>query len=123
MGGRGSSGGGGGGSSGSALSAKMPALSGSAKQVSWAESIRHDALANMDSLVKSAKSEFGIGLPQGGRVSAKAANLARKDLVSTLQKVTSASQIIDARRGLTSDSMRRRMIDVQLAANRGDLKL
>lgn len=125
MGGRGSSSGGkiGGGGGGSALSAKMPTLTGSAKQVSWAESIRHDALANMDSLVKSAKSELGIGLPQGGRVSTKAADWAKKDLVSNLQKMTSASQIIDARRGLTSDSMRRRMIDVQLAANRGDLKL
>ena len=118
MGGRGSSGK----RSGGGESGKLPELTGSAKQVSWAESIRHDALANMEHLVKAAKGEFGIELPQGGRVSAKAADWARKDLVSNLQKVTSASQIIDARRGLTFDAMRRMMIDVQLAANRGDLK-
>lgn len=124
MGGRGSFGGvGSKGGSGSALSAKMPSLSGSAKQVSWAESIRHDALANMDNLVKSAKDEFGISMPQGGRVSGKVADWSRKDLVSNFQKITNASQIIDARSGLTYDAMRRRMISAQLAYNRGDLKL
>lgn len=123
MGGRGSSGGGGGGGGGKAVNAKMPDLKGSPKQVSWAESIRHDALANMDSLVKSAKSEFGLDMPAGGRVSAKVADWAKKDMISSLQNITSASQIIDARRGLTYDAIRRRMIDAQLAANRGDLKL
>lgn len=125
MGGRGSSGGGGKGrgGGGSALSAKMPSLTGSAKQVSWAEDIRHDALANMDNLVKSAKDDFGISMPAGGRVSGKVADWARNDLVGTLQHITSASKIIDARRGLTFDAMRRRMIDAQLAVNRGDLKV
>lgn len=117
MGGRGSSGG------GYALSAKMPTLSGSAKQVPWAESIRREALSNVDSLVKTAKSEFGLSLPQGGSVSKKTADFVKKDVVSAFQKITSASKIIDARNNFGYESMRRRMISAQLAVNRGDLKL
>lgn len=103
--------------------AKMPKLNGSEKQVSWAESIRHDALANMDILVKTAKGEFGIELPQGGKVGAKAADFLKNDLISTFQNITSASKIIDARKGLTYESLLRRLINLQLAVNRGDFKM
>lgn len=49
MGGRGSSGGGGGGS------AKLPALSGSPKQIAWAEDIRREAFRTLDKLETALK--------------------------------------------------------------------
>lgn len=102
MGGRGSLGGGGSsggskGSGGSALSAKMPQLTGSQKQVSWAETIRHDALASADYLVKDARSKFGLSMPAGGRVSVESAEEVRRDIVNAFQQVSSASAIIDRR--------------------------
>lgn len=100
MGGRGGSGGARAGASNngsSALSAKMPQLTGSQKQVSWADTIRHDALANADNLVKAARSEFGLGMPGGGRVSVESAEAVRRDIVNVFQQVSSASAIIDRR--------------------------
>lgn len=121
MGGRGSSGGGGGGGGGKAVNAKMPELSGSAKQVAWAESIRHDALSNVDSLVSSATGEFGISFPGGGRVSAQAANAVRDYVVQGFQHVSSASTIINNRADFSYRSMERAMITAESQKRRGKL--
>lgn len=122
MGGRGSSSGGGGG--GSALSAKMPSLSGSPKQISWAESIRHDALANVDLLVErardtSASTLNGIALPgNGGYVRPAAAQKVKEYIVNGFQNITSASRIIDYRRDFSFDNIKRSMITAQIEINK-----
>lgn len=117
----GSSGGGGGG--GKAVNAKMPQLTGSAKQVAWAESIRHDALEAIDSqdrhIDRMVQQVKGFKTPPKNGVLAEAESLAgftrsdvqfvKKDLISALQSVTSASQIIDNRRELSPDAISRRV--------------
>lgn len=103
MGGRGSNSGGGGGGGGSAMSASMPTLSGSEKQVAWAEDIRSGALKSVDTLVANAK-EGPNGLhaitanyTTGEKVSVAAAKTVRAEVVETLQNVTSAKMLIDNR--------------------------
>lgn len=103
MGGRGSSGTGGGG--GKAVNAKMPELTGSAKQVAWAESIRHDALSAVDRLSSNYRS-MQARAPASDKNFAedtlgynlKDAASIRMQVVSNFQNITSASQIIDLRR-------------------------
>lgn len=107
MGGRGSSGGGsGGGIGGRAVNARMPKLTGSEKQVSWAENIRHTALANIDSLVSQASDEFGLSFPGGGRVSSIAAKQVKSDIVNVFQQISSASAIIDKRGAFSMNQIR-----------------
>lgn len=108
MGGRGSSGGG-----GKAVNAKMPELTGSAKQVSWAEEIRHNALANADSLVSQASGEFGLSFPGGGYVSATTAKQVRTDIVNVFQQVSSASAIIDRRGAFSANKIRDAMFSAE----------
>lgn len=117
----GSSGGKGGGGGGKAVNAKMPELSGSARQVSWAEQIRHDALANVDSLVSSVNDEFGMSFPGGGRVSSQAANQVKDYIVQGFQNLTSASRIIDNRAQFSFDSLRRAMVTAESQRRRGTL--
>lgn len=119
MGGRGSSGGGGG---GKAVNAKMPELTGSAKQVSWAESIRSDALANIDRLVERTSSTLnGISFPGGGYVSTQAANAVKSYVVGGFQKLSSASKIIDNRGDFAYRSLERAMINAESQKRRGKL--
>lgn len=101
MGGRGSSGGGSGG--GKAVSAKMPELTGSAKQVAWAEDIRRSALESVDRLDRNyrdmasrAKGDPGLAADTL-KYTPKDVAVVRAEVVETLQKVTSASRLIDAR--------------------------
>lgn len=117
MGGRGSSGGGKGGGGGKAVDAKMPELTGSAKQVSWAEDIRHNALANADSLVSQASDEYGLDFPGGGRVSSASAKQVRSDIVNVFQQVSSASAIIDKRGAFSMNQIRDAMYAAE-ASNR-----
>lgn len=104
MGGRGSSGTGGGG--GKAVNAKMPELTGSAKQVEWAESIRHDALSAVDRLFNNynrindqVKHRKGDTLAEDTLgYTLKDAAVIKSQVVSEFQKITSASTIINLRR-------------------------
>ena len=100
MGGRGGSrGSGSGGGGSSAVNAKMPELSGSEKQVSWAQSIRENALENADLLVKNAK-KLGLN-PSAVTASVEGAEAARKVVINSFQSETKASVIIDRRRSTT----------------------
>lgn len=110
----GSRGGGGGGGGGAnytaAQEAKMPSLSGSEKQVSWATDIRNRVLAAADHLVEDAargeKGEFWrMSKSSSDAVSLQSAEKARADIVNTLQNVKSARQIIDNRQSLTRDKV------------------
>lgn len=124
MGGRGSGSGGGGGGGGKAVNAKMPELSGSAKQVAWAEDIRSSALKNIDSLVSSVADKsglHGISFPGGGHVSIEAANAVKSFVVEGFQRVTSASAIINGRADFSYESIRRTMITAESQKRRGKL--
>lgn len=103
MGGRGS--GGGGGSRGgdrSASSAKMPTLSGSPKQVSWANDIRRNALASLDANVRNAEKNRSLGIkPDGLHPSVKSAKEVRSTVVKAFQSQTSAKSFIDSRGSFT----------------------
>ena len=119
MGGRGSSGGGGGGGGGGrAVDAKMPELTGSAKQVSWASNIRSDALANVDALVNQASDEFGLSYA-GGYISADSARTVRTAVVTAFQSTASASAIIDKRGAFSLNQMKNAMIEVEVQKRRG----
>lgn len=109
--GRGSSGLGasGGGGSRSRTSAKMPELTGSEKQVKWAESIRSDALTNLNNLVKQASSEFDITTPRGNRVSKEAVKDVKDFITKGFQSVTDASKIIDSRRDFSYSNIKNAM--------------
>lgn len=89
------------------MNAKMPELTGSPKQVSWAESIRKDFLRNADSLV----SMYQKMDEKGKRL--KDANLARDTLQYTLQDARDVQrQAIETMRGVTkaSDIIDRRSV-------------
>lgn len=109
MGGRGSSGGGGGGGGGSG---KLPELTGSAKQVAWAESIRQGAFSAVDNLDKNYKS-MQSRAPKSDKTFAvdtlgytpKDVAVVRSEVRDAFSSVTSASRIIDTR----SEFSQRRM--------------
>ena len=101
MGGRGGAGGGIANGTKSALSAKMPTLKGSEKQIKWAEEIRESVLKNADLVVKNAEKIGGyasITTP-----STDGAKFARKSVIEQLQKVDSASALINNRSRMTYD--------------------
>lgn len=103
MGGRGSSGGSGG-------SVRMPTLTGSEKQVSWATDIRDTALSNADLIVKNAERGRQIGIstgPTGRNISVEAARTVRAEVRETLASTTSASTLINNRSNLTFNSLAR----------------
>lgn len=114
MGGRGSSSGGGGGGGGSAVSASMPTLTGSEKQVAWAENIRSDALSTADRIVDVSDGTFNNGkgiiakqIPGQPTtyVSKAAAQTVRAEVVDTFRGVNSASTIIDNRARLSPNKI------------------
>lgn len=99
----------GGGSTGEslAINAKMPQLTGSDKQIKWANDIRESALKNADHLVKNAEASKNLGMqPDSVTPSVEGSKFARRELVERLQKVTSAPQIINARNGITYESIK-----------------
>lgn len=93
-----SSGRGGGGGRGNfkAANAKMPELTGSEKQVSWAEDIRRTALNSIDNFMTSAKDRT-LSYGTGDHISVDTVKQVKSDLVSSLQRVTSAKLLIDNR--------------------------
>ena len=100
MGGRGASGAIGG------SNIKLPQLSGSEKQVSWAENIRRTALTNAGLIVEDASKSTGLfGGGSGVRISVKSAKVAQNEIVEVFKNVTSASKIIDNRASLSYDSI------------------
>lgn len=114
MGGRGSNSGGGGGGGGSAVSASMPTLTGSAKQIAWAENIRENALETADKIVAVSDGTFNDGkgimarqVPgeQTTYVTKSAARTVRAEVVDTFQGITSASTIIDNRARLSPNKI------------------
>lgn len=101
MGGRG---GGSGLGSNTAAGAKMPELTGSEKQVQWAKSLRDNFMQAADANVRNAMRNKALGLQSGTNIpSVEGAKKVRKDIVSTFQKITSASQIIDKRGMMTQN--------------------
>ena len=125
MGGRGSSSGGGGGGSGSSSggggsgSVKMPELSGSEKQVAWAESLRGGAIKAADDYVSYREkmatsgptSAYGKSSPQlrdslyDSEATPQSTREAATQFKETLSTVTSASKIIDRRYFLSQSSV------------------
>lgn len=106
MGGRGSSGG----SGGSGGSVRMPTLTGSEKQVSWATDIRDTALSNADLIVKNAERGRQIGIstgPTGRNISVEAARTVRAEVRDTLAATTSASTLINNRDRLSFNTLSR----------------
>ena len=101
MGGRGSSGGGIANGNKSALSAKMPTLKGSEKQIKWAAEIRESVLKNADLVVKNAE-KIG-GYTDINNPSVQGAKFARKSIIEQVQKVESASAFINNRSRMTYD--------------------
>lgn len=103
MGGRGSSGGGG--------SARMPSLTGSARQVSWASDIRETALSSVEAIVRNAergeRSGLGYNGPNGFPITLKAAKTVRTEVREAFSQMTSASTIINSRNELTQSRFER----------------
>ena len=103
MGGRGSSGGGG--------SARMPSLTGSARQVSWASDIRDTALSSVEAIVRNAergeRSGLGYNGPNGFPITLKAARTVRTEVREAFSQMTSASTIINSRNELTQSRFER----------------
>lgn len=103
MGGRGSSGGG----SGSAVSAKMPELQGSTKQVSWANDIRSGALLALDMNVRNAeRNEKLRGAIDAHNPSVKSTKEVRSMAVKMFQGMNSAKEFIDRRDDFTQNLFR-----------------
>jgi hypothetical protein len=100
--GRGSAGGGGGGGG-----AKMPSLTGSEKQVAWAETIRSNAIQNAANIVKDASREFGTTDPNGTPITVKAAKVVQSEVTDTLKGITQASTIINNRNSFSYDHIAR----------------
>ena len=102
-----------------AVNAKMPQLVGSEKQVRWAESIRESMLLAADVVVRNAERTRANGVPLGtSNPSVEGARYARKDVVQTLQNVTEASQIIDARKKLTQNYIEKIALEDDRIKNR-----
>lgn len=102
MGGRGTAGGIG----GAAANQKMPELTGSAKQIKWAQDIRTSLLGAADLLVKNAQRNKALGiLPDFNSPSVTAAGVVRSDVIKTFKNVTDASVIINKLRGQNYDAL------------------
>lgn len=88
--------------------ASLPTLSGSERQIKWANDIRDEALTSASFIVRDAGSKLGLYAPNSvPAVSVSAAKEMRKQLIEGLSKVTSASKIIDNRNSLSYDSLLR----------------
>lgn len=105
MGGRGSSGGGGGGG------AKLPQLTGSEKQVSWASDIRSKVFQHFDYLDRTFD-DFAKRVPNDKNFAEDSLQYTKKDVATVraqatdiFKQVTSASAIIDKRLAFTPSKM------------------
>lgn len=85
-----------------------PQLTGSEKQIKWANDIRNDLLEYVDHMVENVdKAQKGEDWRVGDRApSLDAAIQVRKDVINEMKQVTSAGQIIDARESLQSYARR-----------------
>lgn len=102
MGGRGTAGGVG----GAAANQKMPELTGSAKQIKWAQDIRSSLLGAADLLVRNAQRNRELGIsPSFNSPSVTAAGVVRSDVIKTFKNVTDASVIINKLRGQNYDAL------------------
>lgn len=114
MGGRGSGGG-----SGSAASAKMPELQGSAKQVSWANDIRSRALLALDMNVRSAEMNEKLrGAIDGFNPSVKSTKEVRTMAVEMFQGMRSAKEFIDRRYDFTQRFFKEAAADIDFQKGR-----
>lgn len=115
MGGRGGSGGSGGGSAYS----KMPELSGSEKQVSWAKDIRGSALSAADANVRNAEKFKALGgKPDPYNTSVESAKEVRSFLIKAFQGETSAKAIIDRRDRFSQNSLVRLALELDAQKRR-----
>ena len=97
----------------------LPELSGSEKQIKWANDIRESLLLAADANVRNAERnvELMISPSTTNIPSVAGAEWARETAVKELMSVTKASDIIDARDRLTQDTLERmgKYYDSQLA--------
>lgn len=115
MGGRGGSGGGG----ESAVSAKMPALTGSEKQVSWATDIRESALLAADANVRNAqRHKRNGGDPDEYNPSVESAKEVRSAMIKSFQGQTSAKAFIDNRVNFTQRQLVQRAVAIDYQKGR-----
>ena len=114
MGGRGSGSGMSGGGSGG-KSVKLPQLKGSERQIAWANQIRRDAIAtadrNIEHFQKEKKKAGGISIHDDTIAAYKEV---RSNLVNALQKIDSASVIIDKRHIFSGDTVIREADKIRL---------
>lgn len=95
-----------------AQEAIMPALTGSEKQVKWAEDIRETALVAADRLVEdAARGESGEWWRMSGSedrsVSLQSAQEVRQQVIAAFNGLSSAKQIIDNRTNLSANAVLR----------------
>lgn len=102
MGGRGS--GSGFGKSGSG-SRGFPKLSGSEKQVQWAESIRSDAMAAIENGLRNAKEEYSKFKDFTSEAEMHLYDGLKESMSAQFQQVTEASKIIDVRNSLSPNNI------------------
>lgn len=115
MGGRGSGGGG----SRSAVSAKMPELQGSAKQVSWANDIRSRALQALDMNIRNAeRNEKLRGAIDGFNPSVKSTREIRSMAVKMFQGMRSAKEFIDRRYDFTQQLFKEAAAEIDFQKGR-----
>lgn len=103
MGGRGSGGGGGG--FASAVSAKMPTLQGSEKQVIWAKEIRAQALEALDAHVRNASGKYYR--PGFSNPTLESFQEVRRTVVNMFQQQTSAKTFIDNRNNFSFERFKK----------------
>lgn len=113
MGGRGSSGVTGSRGSKNAVDQKMPDLTGSEKQVRWANEIRQNMLSYADANVRNAKQNEKINLRASYIATVDATEWVRNYLVNELKTITSASKIIDKRDKITQSYLEKLAIEYE----------
>ena len=81
----------------------MPKLTGSEKQIKWAESIREDAIGTVNGNIRNAETQMQKN-PDSKSIwesRIEAYEETGRQLKNTLEKITSAKQIIDQRKYLS----------------------
>lgn len=73
----------------------MPQLTGSERQVAWANDIRAEVLKNADNIVKGAQSDIGLTSSSGKEISPDGAKAMREQIYNMLSKATEAKQVIN----------------------------
>lgn len=113
MGGRGGSSGLRGGSSGLINVSSMPKLSGSEKQVKWAEQIRNNAINSVNSNIKLANERYEKYKTDSYLDTANAYKQIANQLDSTLNNITSASILIDKRNTFSPNRIDKLASDIE----------